>query len=153
MSVKPSQMKLDQTVPFFQKHTIKILLWSIPLVFIISLLLKETSNFSLHDTYLVISNLHIGLLLATFQLLLIAIYWLYRKFPLIIKMVKLHVYLTCISLLIILISLFIQNYFMTSFQLKNQFTLIGIGIGLWLFAQIVLFFNIWIAIFRKILRT
>ena len=135
----------------------------IPIIMIIGFLnRKETLDINVHDTYYVINNLHLAIILSIFLAIISLGYFLIKIFsiPLINWMTISHILITIFGMLIIYILFRIQlNFEVKSYDIESilkysktiqrvNFTLFSVLIVV-LLSQLVFLINFAVSIFKK----
>ena len=134
------------------RHPHKVI-WSVlPLLLGLSILgFNKTIDLQFHDTYFVISWLHIGALLSITFSILGLVYWWFRNTQLIQWMTIVHVITTLIFALLFFALLVFSKYFMLrSILVASKVAYIVVfSLGLFILGQIAFVFNI---VFSKMSR-
>ena len=138
----------------------KILWWTIPIVFVISLIKWNYSvDIQMHDTYFVIALFHVGILFILTLALIGGIYWLVRSKKLIDIFTIIHVTTTIILILVIMIlfsrpepdttnmTLDSMNSDFESWKSWNQ-KILG-GILAWTLSQLIFLVNLVTSLIRN----
>lgn len=135
----------------------------IPIIMIIGFLnRKETLDINVHDTYYVINNLHLAIILSIFLAIISLGYFLIKIFsiPLINWMTISHILITIFGMLIIYILFRIQlNFEVKSYDIESilkysktiqrvNFTLFSVLIFV-LLSQLVFLINFAVSIFKR----
>ena len=135
----------------------------IPIIMIIGFLnRKETLDINVHDTYYVINNLHLAIILSIFLAIISLGYFLIKIFsiPLINWMTISHILITIFGMLIIYILFRIQlNFEVKSYDIESilkysktiqrvNFTLFSVLIVV-LLSQLVFLINFAVSIFKR----
>jgi len=129
----------------------KIIWLSIPLVIGLSLIgLNKTIDIQMHDTYLVISLFHVGILFSIILGVIGFFYWLMRKKKLINWMTVVHVIITIGSFLIILIGAMLAKIF---FLQVDTLTPLSSIILIGLLSQLLFLFNLIFSSIRNLEKT
>lgn len=139
---------------FILNKPYKVIWYSIPFLLLLSAVkLSQALDFQFHDTYVVISLLHIGIFLAIILLILGLIYWLMRRRKLVSWLTVLHLVGTIIPFFtVIFLGLYYDRTLIGGHQMYNSFhanfVIIAFLIGV--VSQLFFFINIIFVLFRKV---
>lgn len=147
-------------INFIKNKPFKFLWWTIPVVFIISLInWKNSVDIQMHDTYFVIAFIHVGIIFVLTLAIMGGIYWLVRSKKLIGFLTVIHVIITIFFILAILI-FFMRpqpeianttsdqmNAILENRRLWNQMAITGILT--WILSQSTFLVNLVIGLIRN----
>jgi heme/copper-type cytochrome/quinol oxidase subunit 1 len=130
----------------------KSIWWSIPIVLGLSIIgFNSAIDFEMHDTYLVISSIHIGILFSILLGIIGLMYWLIRKKRLVDWMTAIHVTSTIIIfVLIVLTGLIFKKVIESDFKIfrtVNQIMFIIILIAM--LSQLVFIANLLFSLIKN----
>lgn len=113
------------------------ILWGgIPMIFLtIAITPEKTFDLQLHDSYFVISSIHMALFVSIYLILLGTIYWLVKKYKTVSILNTIHSTVTVFGLLSISIIIFVET--INPANAIRGFTLLN-SIGMVIFALIIL---------------
>jgi heme/copper-type cytochrome/quinol oxidase subunit 1 len=140
-------VKIDS---IFQKPY-KAIWLSIPIIFTLGLVgMKNTIDIQFHDTYLVITPFHLGILFSIILGIVGCLYWLFRNKELVKWMSSIHIFLTIVTLFfIIILSIFWSNLLHSDFQFFKQINnSIFLLFAIFMISQLMFIINIIIGILR-----
>ncbi len=126
--------------------------YSIPMIVVLSMIrVNSTIDIQLHDTYLVIKSLHIGVIFSVILGIIGLVYWVMKEKKLVNWMTRFHVATTIFVFCIIMVTgIILQDVIEGSlrvFRVINQFLFAVILIGI--ISQLVFIVNLFLGLIKR----
>ncbi len=126
--------------------------WAIPFILALSIIgLNSTIDLQLHDTYFVLTSIHIGILFSILLGVIGSLYWFTRNKKLIAWMTASHVIITIVAFVIITVSsLFFKASIRSDFAIFRTVNQILLAIILiMILSQVIFILNLIISLIRN----